>query len=582
LSFLEAVHPDDQAREVEVFKQQAAGFPTDTEYRLVHPDGSIRWVWDRGYPARNESGEVYMVTGMAQDITERKLAGEKLRESEEQFRMIAENVADLIVVLDTAGNRLYNSPSYTNILGEPDLLKGTPSFDEVHPEDRERIKSLFFDTVRTGIGHRAEFRFINKDGAIRDIESNGSAIRDENGNVSRVLVVSRDITEKKKLEAQFLRAQRMESVGALAGGIAHDLNNVLAPILMAVEILKKKHPDNDTQRILNTLESSAQRGSGMIRQVLTFARGIEGERAPVQVGHLIREMEKIIRETFPKSIQLKTQLPKNLWIVSADVTQLHQVLLNLCVNARDAMPGGGMLTLSAENVMVDENYARMQSQAKVGPHIAITITDAGTGIPPHVIDKIFDPFFTTKEVGKGTGLGLSTVHSIVKSHGGFINVYSEMGKGTKFHIYIPAEPAGVNLQVELEQVGLPTGNGELILVVDDEASIRDICQVTLETYGYSVLTAADGTEAVVQYSRKMNEIRLVITDMMMPFMDGRATIRALTKMNPKVRIIASSGLSAEEKSIDRRDLTMYAFLPKPYTAGTLLTTVSEVLAATLG
>src|ERR1051326_2567580 len=244
-----------------------------------------------------------MVTGMAQDITERKLAGEKLRESEEQFRMIAENVADLIVVLDTAGNRLYNSPSYTNILGEPDLLKGTPSFDEVHPEDRERIKSLFFDTVRTGIGHRAEFRFINKDGAIRDIESNGSAIRDENGNVSRVLVVSRDITEKKKLEAQFLRAQRMESVGALAGGIAHDLNNVLAPILMAVEILKKKHPDNDTQRILNTLESSAQRGSGMIRQVLTFARGIEGERAPVQVGHLIPEMEKIIPATLPKTIQ---------------------------------------------------------------------------------------------------------------------------------------------------------------------------------------------------------------------------------------------------------------------------------------
>ena len=573
-----SLHQDDRGKTLSGVAETIKQGIFTCEYRVRHKQGHYVWVEDNRRVVRDEDGKPVEIAGVWTDITERKRAEMKLKESENQFRLIAENVADLIVLLDVNGNRIYNSPSYKHILGDPESLKNTLSFNDIHPDDRERIKSIFFDTVKTGVGHRAEFRFIQKDGGIRDVESSGSAIFDENGKVYQILVVSRDVTEQKKIEAQFLRAQRLESIGALAGGIAHDLNNVLSPILMSVDILKKRNKDEETQRFLSILESSALRGSGMIKQVLTFARGVEGERASVQCAHLIREMERIIAETFPKSIQLRVDLPKNLWTIFADATQLHQVFLNLCVNARDAMQNGGVLTISAENVMIDENFAKMQINAKPGRHVVIRFTDTGMGIPANVIDKIFDPFFTTKEVGKGTGLGLSTTHSIVKSHSGFINVYSEVGKGTKFSVYLPAETMTKSEEIETDQIELANGQGELILIVDDEASIRDICRVTLEAYHYRVLTASDGTDAIIQFTKRMNDIRLVITDMVMPFMDGRATIRAINKLNPKVKIIATSGLTAEENSVDRHDLTIFSFLTKPYTAKTLLTTVAEALA----
>jgi hypothetical protein len=518
----------------------------------------------------------YVSSQVARAI-EQKRAEEKLRQSEEQFRLISENVADLIAVLDLDGKRLYASPSYKDILGDPKSLQGTDSFQEIHPEDRDRIKQIFQETVKTGVGKRAEYRFLLKSGGIRQIESQGSVIKDKDGKISQIIVVSRDVTEKKILEQQFLRSQRMESIGTLAGGIAHDLNNVLAPIVMAIDILRKKNPDKTSQHILDSLESSAQRGADIVKQVLAFARGIEGERLLLQPKHIIAEIVKIIKETFPRSIDIRTEVPKNLWTISADPTQMHQVLLNVCVNARDAMPDGGKLTITAENIFIDENYSKMHSEAKAGPFAMITISDTGMGIPSKILDKIFEPFFTTKEIGKGTGLGLSTVHAIVKSHGGFINVYSEVARGTTFKIYFPAQMKDQASSAEMIHPTLPQGNGELILIVDDEASIRDITKSTLEANGYNVMTANDGTEAISLYAQNRDIINVVISDIMMPIMDGTVTIRALQKMNPHIKIIAASGLITSD--IKNLGTQVQAFLTKPFSAEKLLTTLHKVLSS---
>ncbi len=516
----------------------------------------------------------YVSSQVAKAI-EHKRSEEKLRQSEEQFRLISENIADLIAVLDLNGKRVYSSPSYKNILGAPESLRGTDSFQEIHPEDRDRIKQIFQETIKTGVGQRADYRFLLNDGRIRHIESQGSIIKDKDGKISQVVVVSRDVTEKKILEQQFLRSQRMESIGTLAGGIAHDLNNVLAPIVMAIDILKKKTTDKASQKMLDTLESSAQRGADIVKQVLAFARGIEGERILLQPKHLIGEVAKIIKETFPRSIDIRTEVPKNLWTISADPTQIHQVLLNICVNARDAMPDGGTLTISAENIFIDENYSKMHSEAKSGPTVMITISDTGVGIPPKILNMIFEPFFTTKEIGKGTGLGLSTVHAIMKSHGGFIDVYSEVGLGTTFKIYFPANAEDQASLAEMMHPTLPQGNGELILIVDDEASIRDITKSTLEGNGYYVMTANDGTEAISLYAQNREIIDVVISDIMMPVMDGTVTIRALLKMNPNIKIIAASGLITSD--IKNLGTKVQAFLTKPFSAETLLMTLDKVL-----
>ncbi len=386
--------------------------------------------------------------------------------------------------------------------------------------------------------------------------------------------------ERKRIEAQLLRIQRMNSIGTLAGGIAHDLNNVLAPILMAVQVLKEKSTDESTQRILDTLEQSAIRGANIVRQVLTFSRGLESEQAPVQPKYLLSNMEKMMTETFPRFIRIQSDIPKKLWTVLGDPTQLDQLLLNLCVNARDAMPGGGDLCIRAENVVLDEDYARVNLDARPGPHVMIEITDTGQGIPETIIDKIFEPFFTTKGEGKGTGLGLSTVSAIVKSHHGFINVRSDPTSGTSFKVFLPAREFVELPEGETRFEGIPLGRGEMILIVDDELAVRDIAQVTLESYGYRVARAGNGADAVARYAWHSGEIEVVLLDMMMPVMDGPATVRALRNINPDVRIIAVSGLMQNSLNILEGDApSIRAVLTKPYTAQKLLATVDQVVSA---
>lgn len=571
------VYADPANRNAFMTQLMKQGSVLNYELNLLCKDGSIINVTAASRIIFGDGGKPIAIEGTLHDISELKHSAENLRKSEEQFRLISENVADMITVIDLNGKRIYNSPSYKPILGDPQSLRGTDSFKEIHPEDQERIKSIFQETVKTGIGQRAEYRFLLKDGSIRSIESQGSVIRDKDGIITNVVVVSRDVTEKKQLEQQFMRMQRMESIGTLAGGVAHDLNNVLAPILLAIEILKKSILDERSQKMFDTLEVSARRGSDIVKQILGFARGVEGERTLLQLRHIIEDTITIIKQTFPKSISIRQEIPKNIWTILGDSTQLHQVIMNLCINASDAMPNGGTVKIFAENKIIDEQYARTHIEAKPGNYLMISVEDTGTGMPPDVVNRIFEPFFTTKERGKGTGLGLSTVHTIVKSHNGFINVHSEVGKGTNFKIYLPAAEAEQVKPSGFEIKELLTGNGELILVVDDEASICEITKQTLETFGYRAITACDGTEALAIYASQGKDIDLVITDMLMPYMDGARTILALRNMNPSVKIIASSGLNANGQTKGDDRIVADIFLAKPYNAEKLLEMVHSVL-----
>ncbi|MCA1991707.1 MAG: response regulator [Coleofasciculus sp. S288] len=445
-------------------------------------------------------------------------------------------------------------------------------YKEISPELQAALKTIFEEGEWQGELHQ-----VAKDGKEIIVESRWTLVCNELKQPKSILTVNTDITEKKQLESQFLRAQRLESIGTLASGIAHDLNNVLAPILMSAQLLELQLQDEYSHRLLPLIIDNAKRGANLVKQVLSFARGVEGKFSMLQVEPLVSEIKQIVQQTFPKYIDIDINIAKHLDMVRGDATQLHQVLMNLCVNARDAMPNGGTLTISATNLLIDENYTRRNLDARIGSYVVITIADTGTGMPPEILDRIFEPFFTTKEIGKGTGLGLSTVLGIIKSHGGFVKVDSELGKGTQFKIFLPT--AGKSKMQQMEDVELPLGHGEVILVVDDEAAIRDVTKTSLETYNYKAMTASDGIEAVTLYAEHRQEISVVLADMMMPFMDGLTTIRTLQKIEPQVKIVAVSGLVSEDKLSQVRHAGVKTFLSKPYTTQELLTTLHEVLQA---
>jgi signal transduction histidine kinase/ActR/RegA family two-component response regulator len=416
-----------------------------------------------------------------------------------------------------------------------------------------------------------------KDGRTLTIEGRWTLVRDAQGRPKSVLAINTDVTERKKLERQFLRAQRMDSIGTLAGGIAHDLNNLLAPIVMGAGLLQRYELPETGRDVLRNIEQSARRGADLVKQVLSFARGVVGERIPLQVGHLIREIEGIVGNTFPKSIIFAANTPPDLWLVSGDATQLNQVLLNLCVNARDAMPDGGRLSVTATNREIDAQYAATDHTVSPGRYVVVDVHDTGSGMSREVMDRIFEPFFTTKELGKGTGLGLSTVLSIVRSHGGTATVRSEPGRGSTFTIWLPAHADQAAPATPAATPALAQGQDEQILVVDDEDLVLSITRQTLEAFGYRVLTAADGAQAVGLYAIHQQEIALVITDLMMPVMDGPMLIASLQRINPRVRLIAASGLHTSEYMARAVSLGVRHFLSKPYTTEALLATLRKAL-----
>lgn len=505
---------------------------------------------------------------------------EALRQSEERYRLLLETTNVIPWEADAKTWKFtYVGPQAVKILGYP--LKKWKEKDfwpsHIHSEDRDKAMEFCLKASQSRKEYEFEYRMVTKGGEIIWIHDLVTVVY-KSGVPTTLRGFMIDMTERKKLETQLLRTQRLDSLGTLAGGIAHDLNNVLTPILMSIGQLKPKLSDKSSKVMLSLLESNAVRGAEVVKQLLTFARGVEGEKVVVHPKYLIQEIEKIVRGTFPKSINIFANYPNEAWSIAVDTTQIHQVLLNLCVNSRDAMPSGGMLRLMTSNVTLDEGASGLHPEAEPGQYLMFTVSDTGHGIPPEIQDRIFEPFFTTKEVGKGTGLGLSSVSGIVRSHDGFIEVQSELNEGTTFNIYIPASSVEEeSLEEETRKELAPRGEGKTVMIVDDELTFREVVRSTLEAKGYRVITANDGAEAIALFAENKKEVEVVVTDMIMPYMDRTSTIRSLRKIEPNVKVIATSSINIDKIITSSKGMDIQAFLEKPYKAELLLNTLSKLM-----
>jgi len=516
-------------------------------------------------------GEVGAVV-FVRDISERKTAEEKIREQ----TLLLETATDAIMVRDLEHRILYWNKGAERLFGWQAAEAVGRAMQEMPGIEPVAFAAAYEVVLKTG-EWTGEVHQLTKARQEVTVLSRWSLVRDEAGRPKSVFVISTDITERKKLESQLYRAQRLESIGQLASGIAHDLNNILAPLVMVAPLLRMEIKRPEILRLVDILESNTKRGVEVVKQILTFSRGLKAGKGLVPARPLLKEIVNVLDETFPKSISVQNSIPEDLWMVEGDATQLHQVLMNLCVNARDAMADGGTLTLAAENVMVDELYASMSPGARPGPYTVWLVADTGSGIPPEILDRIFDPFFTTKEPGKGTGLGLSTVLGIVRSHHGFIKVESKVDKGSQFRVYLPAQ---VGAQAPVEPATLeppPQGKGETILVVDDEEGVRLLTKKILEQNGYQVLLAAEGSEAVVAYAQHAGEVQAVVTDLMMPLMDGATLIRALKQIAPSTRILATTGVTESAHVAAALRLGAREVLRKPYSPHLLLRRLRAIL-----
>lgn len=543
------------------------------EYYLDH-DGHKRWLLTSKVPLRDASGGIVGLVGVNFDITERRAQMAKLTEQAQ----LLDIASDAISVRDLSNRILYWNKGAEQLYGwTADEAIGADADELLHGANRRETADPFRSVTESG-SWSGELHYSCKDGREVIGETRWTLVRDELQNPRSILCVSTDITEQRTIEKQLFRAQRLESLGTLAGGVAHDLNNVLTPILMGLDLLRPHIDDEKALESLTIIHSSAERGAAVVRQLLGFARGFEGEQEEVYPRAVLDDVVRIARETFPKSIDVDlSPMPDDLRSVIGSPTQLHQVVLNLFLNARDAMEYGGKITVGARNVQLDESYLKIHVDARPIVYVLIEVADTGRGMPAEVMEKVFDPFFTTKERGKGTGLGLSTTLAIVKGHGGFITVYSETGRGSVFRVYLPAATGKPAMEMIGRHSEIAVGNGELILVVDDEEYVRRTTEQVLMKAGYRVVGAEDGTEAVALYVERRDEVRCVIVDMMMPQMDGATVIRTLRRLDPEVKIIATSGLPSNGAGGGAKELDVEAFLEKPYAVDKLLSTVQSIL-----
>jgi PAS domain S-box-containing protein len=512
-------------------------------------------------------------TGFVRDISDRKRAEARIREQ----AMLLDKARDAIFVCDLDEQITYWNPAAARLYGwSVEEARGKGCRDLFFKGADGQFERAW-QAVMNGDEWFGELRKTTRDGREVIVESRWSLLRDDHESPVEILTIESDVTEKKERERQSLRAQRLESIGTLAGGIAHDLNNMLTPILMSAKLLGRERPTGEREGLVANILASAERSAEMIRQLLAFTGGVETERAPVDLRAIVREITSLLEHTLPKSITVEAKIADDLWPICGDATQLSQVLMNLCVNARDAMPGGGNLSITGENRTPDGEPLVGLPELCRGPHVVLTVADTGTGIPREFIDRIFDPFFTTKPHGKGTGLGLSTVLGIVKSHGGIIHVTSDPGRGTQFTIALPTDQTMVARRCESAPRDLPVARGNLILAVDDESFILTAVKATLEGAGYRVMTATGGAMALELFRQRQADVAAILVDMMMPGMDGPATMRALREVDPRVQMIASSGLRAMDHTAKAVAECAAAFLQKPYTDKQLLSTLSKVL-----
>ncbi|KRH96980.1 PAS domain S-box protein [Cylindrospermopsis sp. CR12] len=571
---LKLIHPEDAevlSNQLRIALDNKSGF--NIEFRAIWPDGSLHWLTSTAQVFCNEKGEATRMIGTVQNISTYKQKEQKLYEQ----AALLDIATDAIFVRDFQTEILFWNQGALRIYGwtkEEAIGKHLRDLFCQKTAMKQEVIALKA-VVRSG-SWQGVLRKYKKSGEQVTVESRWTLMFDGDGQPKSILIVDTDITDKKQLEEQFLRTQRLESIGTLACGIAHDLNNILTPILGSAQLLKRKSlQDHITHpQLLTMIEDNATRASSLVKQVFSFAKGASNEWTIVQIKHLILEIVNLAKHTFPKSIKLKTKIANNLSTVFGDSTELYQIMINLVVNALNAMPSGGVLTIAAENTFIDGNNL-INEKLQQGHYILITIIDTGIGMSQAVADKIFEPFFTTKENGLGSGIGLSIVSRIIQKHNGYLQFYTQQGQGSKFEVFLPSiEAPHPPLPQEL-----PTeiGRGELILIVDDEPQIRDVTRMILETHNYDTLTASNGMEAIAIYGQYKQDISVVLMDIMMPKIDGIATIQAMKKINPLVKIIACSGISTIEAIPKSANMKIQGVLLKPYSASDLLSSMSMVI-----
>lgn len=551
---------------------------------VPHPHGQ-RTVEFSARHLQTADGWVVVLT--LHDVTAHREAERALRLSHQRFETVSQATSDAVWDLDVATGSIWWNERYFAIFGldaerEAATLEGWRS--RVHPDDLQRVSDSL-NAVLAGSDNswQAHYRFRRGDGSWAYVSDRGLVLRGPDGQPVRMVGGVTDETEQVRTAEHMLRTQRLESIGTLAGGIAHDLNNILAPISMSAQLiaerLNRTNAPVDPDELLewvHVIDDAARRGTSLVKQVLLFARGEEGERQPLNPRRLLRDLARIVRETFPKDIALRVLSPEDGWWLEGDATQLQQVLLNLAVNARDAMPGGGRLTLAASNVTLHEAMAqRLALQLRPGRYVRLSVEDTGCGIPPKQLARIFDPFFTTKPVGKGTGLGLSTAMTIVRAHNGQLRVESLEQVGTTFELWLPATQSA--LPVETVARAAPAGRGEGILIVDDEEPIREVLHALLTRSGYRVWTARHGAEALEVLERLGDAVQLVLTDLTMPVLDGAALAAALAQRWPRLPIVATSGLVGDLPDGPQIPSGVRAFFAKPFDSAALLQTLADIL-----
>ncbi len=579
LSYADLIHPEDLGRvRDQVQEALTAAAPFELEYRIRTRSGDEKWVWERGIGVPLQGAGEINLEGFISDVTERKQMEHALQESEQRYRAVIENLQIGISVINP----------------KMEIIAINRFFQKIYPHVRpglgQRCHEMYNDppgsspcsycpcvtTFQDGMVHESVTETPAGDG-IRNYRIVSCPIKDAQGHVELVVELVEDITEKRALQLQLAQAQKMEAVGTLAGGIAHDFNNLLTVVMGFSELLlAEKELDDQEYADLQKIFHAAKNGAELVQRLLTFSRKVEPKPIPLNLNMRIVQVGKLLRRTIPKMIDIQMDLSEDLAEINADPTQMEQVLMNLGVNARDAMPDGGKLTLGTKNVTLDEEYCGIHSEAKPGKYVLLAVSDTGHGMNRVTIDHIFEPFYTTKELGRGTGLGLAMVYGIVKQHGGYITCYSEVEHGTTFNVYFPALESEVEPDVEKTSV-MPAFGTETILLVDDEELVRDLGARILSKAGYQVLTATNGKEALDLFEKERRQLSLVILDLIMPVMGGKECIKELLKIDPQAKVLIASGFSADTSTDEILGLGAKEFVTKPFRFKELLRQVRKTL-----
>lgn len=579
------VFPEIPEKWKEVHRRCLAGaVEIGDEESFQRADGSVEWIHWEIRPWKTDNGEIGGIIIISELLTHRRHERQERSQAEAALRLQSaalEAAGTSILMTDRNGRIEWVNPAFVALTGwsADEAIGRTPGDLLNSGRHDESFYRNLWQTIAAGRVWRGEIVNRRKDGELRTIEMSITPLRDDTGEINHFVAIHVDVTDRKQLEAQNRQSQRIEAIGTLAGGVAHDLNNILTPVLMMSDMLVGKLTDERELEMVRMIRDGARRGGDIVRQLLAFSRGSPGERVPIQARHILKEMLNVMRETFPREIDLRLQAPNDLWTIVVEPTQLSQIILNLCVNARDAMPDGGHLALAASNVTLRETDPIRPSDSAPGAYVLIEVRDSGIGIAPLIKPRIFDPFFTTKPEGKGSGLGLSTVVGIVRGYGGFLSVESEVGLGTVFRVYIPAHADLAAAPIADEPATRASGNGRLVLMVDDERDVREATRRALEKHGFRVLAAVNGADALGIYSRHAGSVAAVLTDVMMPGMNGVSLIRELRSRGCTVPVVVTSGVGDLDKGEELNALGVKEILMKPTSVATLIDAVERSLKA---